>query len=321
MLTQKKSIVERANSRAKLDWLPALDRLNGAYSENTLRSYRGDFTIFEAWCRENGYSPLPASPETVAAFITQDAKKSASATLRRRLTSIRKVHHLLRLNNPIIDEEVVIAYRRALRTKALRPKQALGLTKDLRNRLIAACPKTLSGLRNRALIAVGYDTLCRRSELVGLRLEDFTFKPGRVTQVLIRRSKNDPFGNGRIGFVGATAVVHLQAWLKAAGIGTGWIFRAVRDENIAKESLDPSSVNRILKAMALDAALSQDEITQLSGHSMRVGAAQDMSSSGLGLLPIMQAGGWKCVNVVARYTEHSDLTQLIERFRGIHGSI
>jgi integrase/recombinase XerD len=87
------------------------------------------------------------------------------STLRRRLAGIRKLHRLMRLPNPVEDEEVLLAMRRALRTKPRRQKQAYGLTKDLRDKLIAARPETLLDLRNRAIIAVGYDTLCRRSEL------------------------------------------------------------------------------------------------------------------------------------------------------------
>jgi integrase/recombinase XerD len=80
----------------------------------------------------------------------------------------------MRLPNPVEDEGVLLAMRRALRNKPRRPKQAYGLTKDLRDKLIAACPDTFIGIRNRAIIAVGYDTLCRRSELVGLRVEDLS---------------------------------------------------------------------------------------------------------------------------------------------------
>ena len=149
--------------QANHSWRSAIARLEGAYSENTLRSYRADFAVFEQWCRRAACSALPASPETVAAFVAHDAVKSSPSTLRRRLAGIRKVHRLLRLENPVEDEEVLIAMRRALRTKPRRQKQARGLTRDLRDKLLAACPDSLLGLRNRALIAVGYDTLCRRA--------------------------------------------------------------------------------------------------------------------------------------------------------------
>ena len=111
----------------------------------------------------------------MAAFIEHEAMVKSSATLRRRQASIRKVHQLLRLPNPAVNQDVVIAMRRALRGKSRRHKQALGLTTKLRDQLInAADPKTLIGLRNIALLRVGYDTLCRRSELAALCWEDLT---------------------------------------------------------------------------------------------------------------------------------------------------
>jgi len=88
--------------------------------------------------------------------------------------------------------------RRALRAKRARPHQALGLTNDLRDQLIAACPNTLAGKRDRAMIALGYDTLCRRAELVALLLEDLRPPANGSAQILIRRSKNDPYGEGRL---------------------------------------------------------------------------------------------------------------------------
>jgi integrase/recombinase XerD len=195
------------------DWRSAIARLEGAYSENTLRSYRADFALFEVWCQRTGCGALPASPESVASFITHEAIKLAPSTLRRRLAGIRKVHRLLRLENPAEDEEVLIAMRRALRTKPRRQRQARGLTRELRDKLISACPDNLLGLRNRALIAVGYDTLCRRAELVSLRLEDLTPLENSAMSILVRRAKNDPFGDGRFGYLTPPTVKFLQAWL------------------------------------------------------------------------------------------------------------
>ena len=79
--------------------------------------------------------------------------------------------------------------------------------------------------------------------------------------------------------------------------------------------LHPYSVNRIIKSTAEAAELPQRMVEELSGHSMRVGAAQDMISAGLSVLPIMQAGGWKTMNVVGRYVEKANLEMLISRAR------
>jgi site-specific recombinase XerD len=250
-------------------WHSALARLEGAYSPHTLRGYRADIEVFDAWCVKNKLQALPATPETVAAFIAAQAPKHSSATLKRRLAAIRKIHRLLRMENPVTDEEVVIAMRRALRSKCARPQQALGLNESLRNRLVDACPNTLTGLRDRALIALGYDTLCRRAELVGLRVEDITATDKNSAQILVRRSKTDPYGSGRLAYVSASTLKLVRDWLKAAGIESGYIFRAVWGARIGATALNPYTVNRILKKAARAAGVPDDAVEHLSGHSMR----------------------------------------------------
>jgi integrase/recombinase XerD len=300
----------------KKPWRSAVARLEGAYSPNTIRAYIADFAAFEAWCESVALKALPARPSTIAWFIGVDAQKSSASTLTRRLAAIRKVHRLFRLGNPAEDEEVKTATRRALRSKLKRPRQALGLTREFRDRLLGACPDTLMGNRDRALIALGYDTLCRRAELVGLRVEDLSSdQKGRGATILIRRAKNDIFGNGRLGYVSEQTHKVVQNWLKLAHISEGWIFRGIYGDHVGKEALHPYTVNRILKSRAEAANLPEAVIEGLSGHSMRVGAAQDLITSGLGLLPIMQAGGWKTVHVVGRYVEKANLGALIANAR------
>lgn len=293
-----------------MNWQTAIDRLEGAYSEHTLRSYRSDFAIFDEWCFANNLSPLPAAPETVAAFIAGQAPTLAAATLRRRLAGIRKVHRLFRYANPAEDEEVLIAMRRALRAKASRQKQALGLTKELRDHLVAACGNDLAGVRDKALILTGYDTLCRRSELAVLRVEDLSPSTGGSRLAQIRRAKNDPFGNGRDGYISRATAEAIDAWTNAAHITESWLFRRIQTGRIGPAPLHPHSIGRILKQRAHAAGLSDDIANRLSGHSMRVGAAQDMVVAGADILPIMRSGGWKSVNVVARYVQNVELVRL-----------
>jgi integrase/recombinase XerD len=301
--------------RGLKDWRQALTRLEGAYAEGTLRAYRADMEAFERWCKNAKRAAIPASPTTIAAFVAHQSALVAPSTLKRRLAAIRKTHRLMKLENPATDEEVLIAMRRALRKRPTRPRQALGLTRNLRDKLLAACPESVIGKRDRALIALGYDTLCRRAELVALQVEDIVGADDRTAQILIRRSKSDPYGRGRLGYVSPDTRQLLNVWLGAANIKTGFIFRTVRRGSVGRKPLHPSSINRILKRNAAAAKLHPNEIEAISGHSMRVGAAQDMIVSGLSILPIMQAGGWKCVNVVSRYVENANLTSLLERAR------
>lgn len=296
-----------------IDWRIAFIKLEGAYSDGTLRAYKSDFTTFEAWCLKQGLNPLPASPETVALYLTSISPRLALSTLKRRLAAIKKIHRLAKFDSPVADEEVVIALRRAKRSKTLIQRQALGLTQELRDQLIRACPNTTTGLRDRALIAVGYDTLSRRSELVAFQVSDFHLTPRRGGEAIIRRSKNDPFGAGRRAYLSSISASYLQAWLSAAKITTGYIFVKIdRHGCLCKRPLNDATVSRIIKKRATDAKLSSDKIKRLSGHSLRVGAAQDMMKSDIELLPIMRAGGWRSVDAVSRYVENVDIRSLFK---------
>jgi integrase/recombinase XerD len=256
-----------------------------------------------------GNAPSPPPPRPSLGSSRTRLRNTSPNTLRRRVAGIRKIHRLMRLPNPVEDEEVLLAMRRALRTKPRRPKQAYGLTKDLRDKLIAACPDTLIGIRNRAIIAVGYDTLCRRSELVGLRVEDLSKLERGAMSILVRRAKNDPFGDGRLGYLTPKTVKLLKKWLKASNIKEGWLFRRIYGFRIGSHYLHPYTITRTIKELAVAAGLESSLVRQLSGHSMRVGAAQDMMTSGIGILPVMQAGGWRSMNIVGRYVQNASVEQ------------
>ena len=206
------------------------------------------------------------------------------------------------------DEVVSIALRRALRAKRRRPKQALGLNADLRRQLIDACPADgLHGLRDRALIAVGYDSLCRRSELVGLLIEDLRPLPDGGARILVRRAKTDPFGDGRWAHLSPPTMDHLKAWLAAAAIIDGPLLRPLIAGKVGTAPMNPVAVNRTLKNAARRAGLSEDVAAGLSGHSMRIGAAQDLMRAGRDLLHIMTAGGWTSPTVVGGYVREAEV--------------
>ncbi|MDO8879109.1 MAG: site-specific integrase [Pseudolabrys sp.] len=307
MQGENASPLTTAGPSAAYQWRSCLTRMEGAYAANTIRSYRVDFTIFEAWCAENERTALPASPETVAEFVHAQSKSAAPATVSRRRASIAKIHRLLKLENPVSSEEVNLATRTVFRQKGRRQEQALGLTSALKQQIIGACANDLRGLRDRALFAVGYDTLCRRAELVQLRIDDLTSKRDGSATILVRKSKADQFGHGRLAYLSIEAFAHLQTWISAAAITTGPIFRGTCGPVLMPEALHPYSVARVLKDAARTAGLPKDEIAKLSGHSMRVGAAQDMAAAGIDLGAIMHAGGWKSPDMVMRYIEHMEV--------------
>ncbi|MYK32866.1 MAG: tyrosine-type recombinase/integrase, partial [Boseongicola sp. SB0670_bin_30] len=113
----------------------------------------------------------------------------------------------------------------------------------------------------------------------------------------------DAEGRGEIVWVGADTVRLVRAWLGRARVSEGMLFRSVGKGGRLGERLDPSQVPRIFKAMALEAGLPEAVAGSLSGHSARVGAAQDMVAAGIGMPAILQAGRWKSVAMVNRYGE------------------
>ena len=303
-------------------WDQALRKLSGAYSDNTLRAYASDFRLFRVWCLQRGLSFLPAEPETLCRLIENQAKIHKPATVCRRLDAINRVHKLCGFRDPTDDEDVRLTLRRMQRRQGRRQKQALGLTAPLRDRLIDAASKDLRGLRNRALIAVGYDTLCRSAELVALKAEDIQMNPDGSGLILVRKAKNDPFAEGRLAYLSSRTETLLDRWLTAAGISEGWIFRGVWGKTISTAPIQTRHVGRIVKQLATAARIDRERVEALSSHSMRGGAAQDMAAAGIELTLIMHAGGGKSPTIVMRYIEHleaarSGMARMYEMNKGV----
>ncbi len=272
----------------------------GAFARNTEKARRADTKVFADWCIAAGRLSLPASPATVAAFLEDQAANKAVATVRRYAASIAHVHRAAGAADPVASELVRLTLRRIAREKGTRAKQADALTRRSVDRMLDACPTTLQGLRDAALLAVAYDSACRRSEVVALVVEDLSLEDDGAGSALIRRSKTDQEGTGRTVYLAPDTVVRVRAWLEAAAITSGSIFRSIRKGGRVADPLSSDAVAVIFKSMARRVGI---DAANVSGHSTRVGVAQDAAVLGCSLPEIMQAGGWKSPAMVARYSE------------------
>jgi site-specific recombinase XerD len=288
------------------NWRTEFKRLEGAYAPSTMRSYYSDVQAFVDWCNSEQCPPFPATVEIVCEFIEEQGKTKAASTVRRRLYAIRKVHRLLRLPDPTYDEEINLSLRRVRRAKLVRPKQAKGLTRDYLERFIAAEPDSPWGLRNKAMMSLGYELLSRRSELVALRTQDIEFRPNGTLRVLIRRSKSDPFGEGRLAFTSERTAGLVKDWLDWRGPYIGFLFCPIYHRKAINRDLSTSSVKYMIKSAAKRDGLNPSIVDEFSGHSLRVGAAQDLLRKGFDTAAIMRAGGWKSVNTLSRYLEKAE---------------
>ena len=291
---------------AKHDWRKEFKRLEGAYAPSTMRSYYSDVQAFVDWCRSARCTPFPASVATVSEFIEDQGKTKAASTVRRRLYAIRKIHRLLRLPDPTYDEEINLSLRRVRRSKLVRPKQAKGLTQSYLERFIAGEPNSPWGLRNKAMMSLGYELLSRRSELVALRTKDIEFRPNGTLRVLIRRSKSDPFGEGRLAFSSQRTAGLVKDWLEWRGPYIEFLFCPIYHRKAINRDLSTTSVKCMIKSAAKRDGLGPSIVDEFSGHSLRVGAAQDLLRKGFDTAAIMRAGGWKSMNTLSRYLEKAE---------------
>lgn len=298
-------IIQSVPSPGSQPWASQLDaifsRCKGAYSDLTLSGYRTDLEIFAIWCSENDVGFLPAHSRSVARFFDDQLQTCRYATIRRRASAIRFAHVICDLPSPIDHSDVFLSMRRAARLKGRRPKQVLGLTRPLLDKILAACPDTLAGSRDAALLSVGYDTLCRSSELSWMQVGDVQLGKGHI---YIPRAKNDPFGDGRFASLQSSTIKRLESWLAQSRIKDGPLFRGLHTRAVSIKPMDTSSTRRLIKCSARRAGL-KSEAERLSDHSMRIGAAQDMLQAGHNQIAIMTAGGWKNADVLARYVERA----------------
>ncbi|WP_386684998.1 tyrosine-type recombinase/integrase [Loktanella sp. R86503] len=288
------------------DWRLQFRRLEGAYAPATMRSYYSDVEAFETWCHQQALTPFPATVETVCAFLEAQGQVVAPSTVKRRLYGIRKVHRLLDLPDPTLHEDVNLALRKVRRLRPNRPKQAKGMTRDYLERFLEVQPDSPWGLRNKAMLSLGYDLLTRRSELVALRTEDIAWRRDGTLQVLIRRSKTDQYGDGRIAFTSRRSAKLLEEWLEYRGMHIAPLFCPIYHGKAINRELTDMVVRRLIRESAKKAGFDHSIALAFSGHSMRVGAAQDLLSAGHDTAAIMRAGGWKSVDVLTRYLEYAE---------------
>lgn len=292
-----------------------LDRA-AAYAEKSIapatrRALETDWKHFTAWCEQHGVVSLPAEPATVAAYIADMADGGYKlATIERRLSSIGKRHSTSGQPNPTKTEMIhhtIGGIRRTL--GRAQTQKAPAITETVRA-LLGTLDTSRAGLRDRALLLVGFAGAFRRSELVGLDVADLRFVAGGV-EITLRTSKTDQEGQGTtkglpLGQNAATCPVRaLRAWLAAAELVSGALFRPIdRHGNVKGARLSSSAVARIVKRCAGAAGL---DPADYAGHSLRAGLATAAAAAGVSERSIMSQTGHKSEAMVRRYIRRGSL--------------
>ncbi len=278
--------------------------LEASISANTRRAYRCDIAHFAAWG-----GTIPATPEAVAQYLAEYAEALTVATLSRRLVAIGKAHTMQGLPNPCSSDLVRMTMRGVRRTWGKPQRQAAAAIKEDILAMVGAMGISMKDIRDRALILIGFAGAFRRSELVGLDVSDIEHVSQGIV-IHLRRSKTDQDGRGRkvaIPFArGAVcALFSLKAWLEAAGITEGPVFRAVdRHGRVAGTRLSGEAVAVVVKTRAEAAGLNP---ARYSGHSLRAGLATSAAAAGVPTYKIRQQTGHASDAMLGRYIRGGEL--------------
>jgi site-specific recombinase XerD len=302
-------------SATSLELLQLADEARGyigaSKAPSTLRAYRSDWQAFTAWCAARSLPVLPAAPETVALYVADLAGVKAVATIQRRLTSISVAHQAAGHDSPTMTAVVRSTWRGVRRTfGTAQHGKAPARTADIRAMVATLDDRRLIGVRDRALLLVGFAGALRRSELVALDVADVV-ENGDGLVVTIRRSKTDQEGEGAtlglpFGSDPATCPVRaLRAWLEAAGIADGAIFRPVdRHGQLADRRLSDRAVAEVVKRTAAASGL---DPAAYAGHSLRAGLITSAAEAGAHERDIMRHSRHKSVPVMRRYIRDAGL--------------
>lgn len=284
----------------------AREYILAAKSEATLRAYRADWRHFEEWCRQKAFSALPASPDTVAFYLGETAAAHRPSTLTRRLTSINKVHRAAGHPAPAVTEHLSVGetLKGIRRVHGTEPAGKHPLfTGDLRA-MVDTLPRGLIGIRDRALLLVGFAGAFRRSELAGITVENVQETKEGIL-IRIPRSKTDPEAKGREAAIpyGSTPetcpVRACRDWIAAGKLGSGPLFRRIdRHSHINQRALHKDSIGSIVKRAALAAGLDPEIY---AGHSLRAGFCTQAYMNGAREFDIMRQTGHRSLDTLRKY--------------------
>ncbi len=285
-----------------------------AKAPNTRKAYALDWGAFREFCEAVGRPAMPASPETVTAYIIHLAEDQGYklSTIQRRLSSISVAHKTANVPSPTQTAQVsmVLAGLQKTYGTAQHPKKAATL--EYIRQMMQQIPATRLGIRDRALLLIGFAGAFRRSELAGLQRDDIEITPDGL-HVTLRRSKTDQTGQGRVkgipyGSHRETCPVRAwQAWaevMDADGAATGFAFRALDRHGNIKTRLSDKAVALVVKRYAAAAGL---DPAQYAGHSLRSGFATTAGRAHVSERTIMKQMGHKSPIMTRKYIQEGTL--------------
>lgn len=289
----------------------AVQYAQNALSASTRRAYKSDGKDFARWCRDRGLEPLEATPENIGNYLSSLADRGLKvSTISRRCSAVRFMFELAGLPSPTENRGLRAVAAGIRRSLGVAPEGKAPLTIDLIRDLAPHFASTPIGVRDRAMILLGFGGAFRRSELSSLDLADITWREQGAV-VRLRRSKTDQTGIGRDVPILAgrnpntCPVTALQAWIQVRGESPGPLFtRVPKGGRVTLSRLSDRSVALRVKEYCRLAGL---DASKYSGHSLRSGMCTSAAENGADLVAISEVTGHKSLEVLRGYVRSAKL--------------
>jgi len=290
-------------------------------AKSTRRAYRRDLAYFWAWAQAALKQSVhyPVSEEMVIRFVLEHVRAMPTSverklmakglkrnsgplkltTLRRYLASLSVAHQEAGFASPTVSPKVKILLRRARQaSEDQAPHKKAAITRDVLSALLQSCDDSLVGVRDRAIILVGFSSGGRRrDEIARMRIEDLVKVDGGYL-LRVRRSKTDQGGKGIVVPILGQAATALTAWLVKSGIRSGALFRGIRNTGQLNTGISGRTVNRIVKRRVGMAGLDPD---LFGAYSLRSEFITEAARSGATLGDAMALSGHRCAEVASGY--------------------
>lgn len=273
----------------------ALEFVQHARAGATRKAYDSDWKLFERWCVAHGKVALPATPATLALYLTHLATAGRKySTIRRARIAIGQVHCAANMPRPDQDRRIRTLERGIGRIIGTREKGAAPLCVAELERAVQALEHgSIRDARDRALLLLGFASGYRSSDLVTLDVDHIHIGTNEL-RVVLSRSKEDQLGRTRTTVIPAGTnaarcpIRALQQWLELAGHRSGPLFRVISGFKIRSERMHPRAVTRAVQRAAKRAGIAG----AYSSHSLRAGLATSADAQGHSQRAIQQHVGW-----------------------------
>ena len=282
-------------------------------SFNSQKALLNDWKSFNQFCLDNNLDYNLLEFDIICFYLKYLNKKNFKpASISRHLHSVLNIYKNLNFKIDSNFTEKLYQYKKILlKNKDKTQRQAQGLTefhiKPIYDKLKHSTE--IKDLRDLSLILLAKDILSRRSELVNLNWDDITFKEDGSGLCYIRKSKTDQTGLGVYLYISSRTCNILKLYkeqLLTQIQNPIYLFYSLKNKTVGTK-LHDSYVSSIFKQLAQ--LIGMKDVSNISGHSTRVGMTQDLVSSGASLIEIMNVGRWKSPQMPARYSEHLQASQ------------